>query len=130
VFLTAACCLPLGGCSPLRLLNIRTPESGYRQIKDVEYGSGHRQKLDIYIPVEKADTAPVVIFFYGGGWREGKKSLYKYIGEAISSLGFVAVILDYRLYPEVKFPVFVEDGATAVAWVQHNIGRYQGDCAG
>ena len=36
------------------------------------------------------------------------------------------VISDYRLYPEVKFPTFVHDGAQAIAWVTENIGKYGG----
>jgi acetyl esterase/lipase len=31
------------------------------------------------------------------------------------------------VYPEAKYPVFVEDGAHAVAWVTGNIGTHRGD---
>jgi acetyl esterase/lipase len=34
---------------------------------------------------------------------------------------------DYRLYPQVKFPVFLDDGALAVAWVQRHAQEFGGD---
>ena len=37
------------------------------------------------------------------------------------------MVPDYRKYPEVTFPAFVEDGALAVAWTLKNISTYQGD---
>jgi acetyl esterase/lipase len=125
LLLLAVCSLSLQGCSPLHLLNKLTPTSGFTRMQNVEYGVLQRQKLDIYLPAGAAEAAPVVIFFHGGGWKSGNKNLYLYIGEAISALGFVAVLPDYRLYPEVRFPVFVEDSAAAVAWVQQNIDRYR-----
>ena len=39
------------------------------------------------------------------------------------------VIPDYRKYPQVKFPVFVEDSAKAVAWTKANIVAYGGDAS-
>ncbi|HEX5057561.1 MAG TPA: alpha/beta hydrolase [Gammaproteobacteria bacterium] len=121
------CCSLLCGCNPLYILNGLTPTSGFNRLQDVQYGDLPRQKLDVYIPAAATEKMPVVIFFHGGGWSSGDKDLYMYIGEAISSLGFVAVLPDYRLYPEVRFPRFVEDGAAAVAWVQHNIAAHGGD---
>jgi acetyl esterase/lipase len=37
------------------------------------------------------------------------------------------VLPDYRLYPQVTFPAFDEDGARAVAWVEQHIQEYGGD---
>ncbi|MDX1540945.1 MAG: alpha/beta hydrolase, partial [Geminicoccaceae bacterium] len=71
--------------------------------------------------------APVVVFFYGGSWEKGSKDRYLFVGQAFASAGAVVVIPDYRTWPEVMFPAFLEDGAKAVAWVQENIGRFGGD---
>jgi acetyl esterase/lipase len=121
------CCCLLSGCNPLYILNGLTPSSGFNRLQDVQYGKLPRQKLDIYTPTGAAEKMPVVVFFHGGGWSSGDKNLYVFIGEAMTALGFVAVLPDYRLYPEVRFPSFVEDGAAAVAWVQNNIGAHGGD---
>jgi len=90
------------------------------------YGAGTRHTLDICRPND-ADAAPVVVFFYGGGWRSGRKGIYRYAAKALARLGYVAVVPDYRIYPEVRYPDFLDDGARAVRWVRDNVGRYGGD---
>jgi acetyl esterase/lipase len=68
-----------------------------------------------------------VVFFYGGGWEGGNRKDYRFVGAALASRGVLTVIPDYRVYPEVVFPAFVEDGARAVKWVQDEISRLGGD---
>jgi acetyl esterase/lipase len=111
----------------LQWLNATVSHSGYSRITNIAYGHDPRQKLDVYLPVKMVPHAKVVIFFYGGSWRNGSKDDYRFVAKALTSRGFVAVLPDYRLYPEVIFPAFVEDGAAAVRWVRDNIGSYGGD---
>ena len=98
----------------------------YDAIFDISYGEGARHKLDVYWPREKT-AAPVVVFFYGGKWEYGAKEWYRFVAATLASRGFVVVVPDYRLYPEVKYPVFVIDGANVVRWTQENISAYGGD---
>ena len=93
----------------------------------VAYADGPRKKLDVYTPKSLKGTAPVLFFIYGGGWDHGDRGDYQFVGQAFASRGFVVVIADYRLYPEVSYPDFLEDNAQALAWVQDNIVRYGGD---
>ncbi len=104
----------------------RSASEFYPVYRDLAYGSHARQKLDIYLPPH-ANNAPVVLFFYGGAWQVGSKEQYRFIGEAFARKGLVAVLADYRLYPEVKFPAFVEDGANAFQYVREHIAAYHGD---
>ena len=106
------------GCSRYELLDATIPSCGYVRTADVSYGPLPRQKLDVYRPTgaSAATPAPVVVFFYGGGWQEGEKANYRFVAQALTSRGFVAVLPDYRLYPEATFPAFVEDAAQAVRW--------------
>ena len=69
----------------------------------------------------------MVVFFYGGAWRSGYKELYRYVGKALARRGYVAVVPDYRIYPEARYPDFVEDGARVVRWVKDNVSRFGGD---
>ena len=117
----------LAGCSPLRLINGLAPSRTYRATNGLPYGSHPRQLLDVYRPAEPSGPAPVVVFFYGGNWKSGERADYLFAGEALASRGFVAVIADYRLYPEVRFPSFLEDCAKAVGWVFARIGEHGGD---
>lgn len=117
----------LAGCSPLRLINGFAPSGTYRATNGLAYGSHPRQLLDVYQPAEQAGAAPVVMFFYGGNWKSGERADYLFVGEALASRGCVAVIADYRLYPEVRFPSFLEDCAKAAAWTVERIAGLGGD---
>ncbi|MDI3272427.1 alpha/beta hydrolase [Pseudomonas sp. AL03] len=114
-------------CSPLKLLNVLTPNGTFDKTEGIAYGSDPRQKLDVYVPRHPVENAPVVVFFYGGSWNSGSRSDYGFVGEALASRGIVAVLADYRLYPQVRYPLFLEDGARAVAWTHEHIRQYCGN---
>jgi acetyl esterase/lipase len=114
------------GCTRFQVLNSTVPKSGYLATLDLAYGDNARQRLDVYRP-RKAGNGKVVIFFYGGSWRTGSKTDYRFVAEALTSRGFIVVLPDYRVYPEVMFPKFLEDSATAVRWVHDHISRFSGD---
>ncbi len=94
--------------------------------RGIAYGPHPRQRMDIYMPQRGGADRPVVFFIYGGSWANGSKETYAFVGEALASRGFVTVIADYRLVPEVRFPVFIEDGALALRFVRDNIARFGG----
>ena len=106
----------LASCSPLALVNGLAPSRTYRASVGHSYGAHQRQRLDVYRPAEQLERSPLVVFFYGGNWKSGARADYLFVGEALASRGFVALIPDYRLHPEVRFPAFLEDCAQAVAW--------------
>src|SRR4051794_31202998 len=95
--------------------------------KDIPFADGDRMKLDVYGPKNPSGPAPVVMFIYGGSWKQGSRNDYQFVGHALAANGFVVVIPDYRLYPEVSYPKFLEDNAAAAKWIQDNIGTYGGD---
>lgn len=97
-----------------------------RITRSISYGGRARHRLDVFRPAAAVAT-PVVIFFYGGAWRSGNKELYRYVGKALARRGYVAVVPDYRIYPEVCYPEFLEDAALAVRWVKDNVGRFGGN---
>jgi acetyl esterase/lipase len=126
LLLVLASFLALTACSSRQFLNQTAPDSGYRLSRDVVFDQANGLKLDIYTPLNTTD-APVVVFFFGGRWSEGDKELYKFVGQALAARGFVAVIPNYRLYPHVHFPEFLNDNAKAVAWVHGYIGGFGGN---
>ncbi|MBC7520956.1 MAG: alpha/beta hydrolase [Sandarakinorhabdus sp.] len=128
--------LALAGCTSLQTLNTvnsLTPGDGAasREATDIAFGSDPRQKLDIYKPEGitpgSAAKVPVIVFFYGGSWNSGRRQDYAFAGRALAAQGFVVVVPDYRLVPQVRFPAFVEDAAAAIAWTRANIGKHGGD---
>lgn len=122
-----ALAVPTLGCTPARLLNAIVTEDGYRIEKNLAYGEQPRQTLDIYVPDGAGPATDVVVFFYGGRWEYGSKEDYLFVGQALASKGVIAVLADYRLYPDVRFPGFVKDGAKAVGWVRRHIAERGGD---
>ena len=78
--------------------------------------------LDIYYPANRKNFA-TIIWFHGGGLTEGNKEF----PQALKDKGVCIVAVSYRLYPKVKAPKYIEDAATAVAWVLNNIKNYGGD---
>jgi len=119
--------LALAACSPLTALNALSPGGASEVSADIAYGDGPRRKLDVYRPRDARGPVPVVVFFYGGNWVDGERADYAFVGRALASRGIVAVIADYRLYPEVSYPDFLKDVAQAVAWAAREAGRYGGD---
>ena len=117
----------LAACSPLKTLNALTPDDTFDKTEGIAYGSDPRQKLDVYRPKQHVANAPVVVFFYGGSWNSGSRSDYSFVGEALASRGIVVVLADYRLYPQVRYPLFLDDSASAVAWAHAHIGEFSGD---
>ncbi len=95
----------------------------------IAFADGDRMKLDIYGPKDPKGPAPVVMFIYGGSWKQGSRTDYQFVGHALAANGFVVVIPDYRLYPQVTYPDFLEDNAAAVKWIEDNITGYGGDIA-
>jgi acetyl esterase/lipase len=125
----AASATALAACSPLSAINTLLPsDGGSRQAaRDIAYGDDPRQKLDIYVPEGASGSSPVMVFIYGGGWEDGSKNDYSFVGHAFASRGFVTVVPDYRLVPQVRFPDFLDDSARALRWAQDNAGQYGGD---
>lgn len=112
--------------SPLSVFNLLAPrDRAALVVRHAQYGQGKREALDCYS--SRARNAPVIVFFYGGSWSSGRKEEYGFVGRALASRGFVAVIPDYRLVPAVTFPDFIKDGAAAIAWTQRHIADYGGD---
>lgn len=134
VQVAAAALMLVAGCSPLRLLNginrLTPGDRGVERAADgIAYGADDRQRLDVWRPTERAGALPVVIFFYGGGWSNGRRQDYGFAGRALAARGFVVVVPDYRLAPANRFPRFVEDGAAAARWTHDHVAALGGDPA-
>ncbi len=106
----------LAACSPAGLLNATVPRGGVEVTADISYGAGPRRTLDVYRPPPGAVPAPLVVFLYGGSWKTGSKDIYPFVALSLAQRGAVVVVPDYRLYPEVQYPAFLQDNAAATAW--------------
>jgi acetyl esterase/lipase len=130
--------LPLG----VLLLGVRVPATGLageeraaakdevEVVKDVAYHEGKdadrvRHRLDLYLPRGKKGF-PVLVWVHGGGWKNGKKEVFAFLGRTLAGHGIGVVAVNYRLFPQVHFPANLQDVARAFAWTHRNIARYGG----
>ena len=131
--LTAAALSSLAAaCSPLQALNglnrLVPGDGGVQRVVDgAAFGPDPRQRLDVWAPKGGQQKLPVIVFFYGGSWNSGLRDGYGFAARALAARGFVVVVPDYRLVPQVRWPAFVEDGAAAVRWTLANIAGSGGD---
>lgn len=112
-------------------LNAQNRPTHYKLEKDILYRTStlalndeyinERCRLDIYYPEEQDFTT--VVWFHGGGLKAGNK----HIPEKLKEKGIAVIAVNYRLYPKVKCPVYIDDAAAAVAWTFDNIEKYGGN---
>lgn len=114
-------------CTPLNVLNASVPTNRIAITRNIVYGQHKRKRLDVYRPSDIPGPLPVVVFFYGGKWTFGHREDYLFAGQGLASMGYVVVVADYRLYPEVRFPTFMHDAAAVVAWAAAHVHGYRGD---
>lgn len=81
-----------------------------------------RAVLDLYFPKD-IEGFPTIVWFHGGGLTGGNK----FIPKELKEKGVAVVAVNYRLYPKVKAPAYIEDAAAAVSWTFKNIAGYGGD---
>lgn len=95
--------------------------------RNVSYEPGVRHSLDVYTLRVPGPPRPIVVFFYGGGFDSGAKADFAWVGATLARRGYVAIIPDFRLYPEVLWPKFLEDCAAAVRWARDHGAAYGGN---
>jgi acetyl esterase/lipase len=116
----------LSGCSPVQLLNATVPIGGVTITRNIPYGPDPRQTLDVYQPSAPQAGRPGVVFIYGGSWNTGSKAIYPFVAATLARHGVLVFVPDYRLYPQVRYPAFVQDCARATVWAQTHAAAYGG----
>jgi acetyl esterase/lipase len=118
------------GCGRLGFMAANVPAAfgAHRRHPDISYGADPQHRLDVYAPKNgPAEPRPMVVFWHGGRWTFGDKADYRFVGAALAELGYVAVLPNYRHYPEVKMPGFMDDAARAGRWAAAHAGEYGAD---
>ena len=95
---------------------------------NIPYGMHPKQKLDLYLPTQNANKAPVFLFIHGGGFREGARTHYGFIAPPLAKRGVITVLPSYRLTSQgFHYPSQPKDIRSAITWVYENIERFGGD---
>jgi len=94
---------------------------------DLPYGDDPKQRIDLYLPVEPVENAPVLLFLHGGGFVEGDRAHYGYIAEPFARHGIITAIVGYRLTSAGhQYPAQADDVKGAVVWLHENVAQYGG----
>lgn len=82
------------------------------------YNGNHEVPIRLYFPSEEAmsgepvegEKYPVLLFFHGGGWMtESVENYDRVCSRMAQSTGHIVMSVEYRLAPEYRFPVPLED---------------------
>jgi len=114
--LTGLAAMLATGCGRLAFMAANVPAAfgAHQRHPDISYGADPQHRLDVYVPNQpSAEPRPLVVFWHGGRWSFGDKADYRFVGAALAELGYVAVLPNYRHYPDVKMAGFMDDAARA-----------------
>lgn len=125
-FALALPALLASACSPTRIAGLLTPRNGAEARVGLAYGPLSRHRLDLTLPAEVTAATPLVVFAYGGSWRMGERGDYPFLARVLAARGIAVAVPDYRLWPEGRWPDFIEDVALATAWLRGEAGRAAG----
>lgn len=104
-------------------LNRLTPKSSYSCTENIAYGLKARQRFDLYRANTPLAHRPLVVFVHGGAWQHGDKKDYVFLGESLTREGYDVAIINYHLAPQSIFPVFVDDLAVALQYLDQHQAR-------
>ncbi len=85
---------------------------------DIAYGQSKKQKLDVF----RSNNAggPTLIYFHGGYWQRGDKSVYSFLASPLVKHGVNAIIAGYDLCPTVSITTISEQAREALTWFWRN----------
>ena len=92
-----------------------------RTYLDLKYNDTETGFYDLYLP--DGDSFDFIIWFHGGGFKDRTRKDIKF-QEDMAKLGVAVASVEYRKYPDAKFPDYIEDGAEAVKYLMDNIHTY------
>ena len=81
--------------------------------------------IDLHLP--ESDTFDLFIYFHGGGLCAGNRKGTEIFAEDLAKRNIATASVEYRMYPDAKFPDFIIDCADAVRWLKDNISKW-GKC--
>jgi len=93
-------------------------------VRDLHYGMGAAERLDIFLPVAARQPAPVFVFIHGGYWRSQTKEDAPIMAPVFNAAGVAVVPVEYTLLPEATLGETVREMRSAVAWVHRHADRY------
>jgi arylformamidase len=86
---------------------------------DVAYGSLERERLDFF-PAARGAESPILVFFHGGYWQRGDKSVYSFLAEPFVKNGVSVALVNYDRCPSVRVSDIPRQARRALVWIWRN----------
>ena len=98
-----------------------------KKIVDIQYSEYEETLVDIYLP--ETENFTTIVNFHGGGLDHGSKSgpTLETIAAIFTNAGYAFASVEYRKYPNAKFPDFLVDSAKATAFVKKYVQELGGN---
>lgn len=90
---------------------------------DLEY----KENLFIDLHLPENGEFDLFVYFHGGGLVNGSRKGVEVFAKTLAKNNIATASVEYRMYPEVKFPDFIKDCACSIRWLRDNIKNY-GKC--
>jgi triacylglycerol lipase len=112
------------------------PQPGIKAERDIAYGAGAKETLDLFTPEAKGKARPIVIFVHGGAFVGGDKNkagngqpspFYDNTMIWAVNHGLVGVNMNYDLAPKAQYPVVQHEIAEVVAFARRNAAAWGAD---
>jgi acetyl esterase/lipase len=81
--------------------------------------------LDLHLP--ESDSFDLFVYFHGGGLKNGRRGGVEVFAKTLAKQNVATATVEYRMYPDAKFPDFIVDCADSIRWLKDNISQY-GKC--
>ena len=110
------------------LTSLRTAIEELPRVEDLQAPGPHG---DVPVRLYAASTKPglpILVYFHGGGWVLGDLETHDGTCRTLAKLiDGIVIAVDYRLAPEHKFPVALDDCYAATRWAAENAASLGGD---
>ena len=90
---------------------------------DIEY----KKDLCLDLCLPESQEFDLFVYFHGGGLTRGSRKGVEVFAKTLAKRNIATASVEYRMYPDAKFPDFIVDGADAIRWLKDNISTY-GKC--
>ena len=100
-----------------------------KTLKDISYGDAKKQKLDVYLPDNTANS-PIMFMVHGGAWRIGDKQNHQVVKAKVErwrQRGWVFISINYRMLPKADPYQQARDVAKALEHVQAHASDWHAD---
>jgi triacylglycerol lipase len=112
----------------------KEPFSQTQVERDIAYGKGERNLLDVFRSSKPSNKPlPVLVFVHGGAFVAGNRrtgpgsAFYDNVMLWAIRNGMVGVNMTYRLAPKDPWPAGAQDVGQSIRWVHDNIAQHGGD---